>query len=55
MVRNPTSCSSILELGGIIPPSNPSPHWPSWLPSHLLGPRYGWSPLVLLVVIIHGG
>ena len=29
MVRNPTSCSSNLELGGIIPPSDPSPHWPS--------------------------
>ena len=41
MVRNPTSCSSNLELGGIIPPSDPSPHWPSTRVASLL-----WLPVM---------
>ena len=45
MVRNPTSCSSNLELGGIIPPSDPSPHWPS---SRVAPFSSAW-PLVRLV------
>ena len=45
MVRNPTSCSSNLELGGIIPPSDPSPHWPS---SRVASFSPAW-PLVRLV------
>ena len=45
MVRNPTSCSSNLELVGIIPPSDPSPHWPS---SRVASFSPAW-PLVRLV------
>ena len=45
MIRNPTSCSSNLELGGIIPPSDPSPHWPS---SRVASFSPAW-PLVRLV------
>ena len=58
MVRNPTSCSSNLELVGIIPPSEPSPHWssPRVASFFQVRPLVSLVPhLVLHLVIIHGG